>query len=409
MTAGAGLEKAAERVLRSAWREGERDGIEYGFTCPSPGKYAHQWYWDSCFHAIAWRRYDPARARRELRTLVRAMEPDGLVPHTVFWCSPALWRRAPFYATLSSFRNLGTAHTQTPVLGVAWELVADGDPDFAAEGVEPLRRHLDWLERERDPDGDGLISIIHPDESGLDDSPKYDPVWGRMAHHRPGYFWLVERSRRLGYSSLEIMKRYQEHVEDVLFNVFYALSLRSLARLAGDETYARRAERTERALLERCYDDRDGLFYDVAFPGERRIEVSTWSSLAPLALGGIPEEVRRRLVEEHLLHTRRYGARVGIPSVSMEERSFRPGFDRWRCWRGPSWVNSAWLLVPGLRRLGYEREADRIVQSLAAAVAREGFREYYNPLTGAGLAARDFGWSTLIVDLLDGTRPPAPV
>ena len=32
------------------------------------------------------------------------------------------------------------------------------------------------------------------------------------------------------------------------------------------------------------------------------------------------------------------------------------------------------------------------------AVERHGFREYYNPLTGHGLGARDFSWSTLLVD-----------
>ena len=387
-------------MLEAGWREGERHGRRYGFTCPAPGKYAHQWYWDSCFHAIVWRHFDRERARDELRTLVRAMTPEGLIPHTVFWHAPAFWRRAPFYATQSTYGSLGTAHTQTPVIALAWELVAAGDPEFAAEGIEPLERHFDWLERERDPDGDGLISIIHPDESGLDDSPKYDPVWGRMAHHLPGYFWLVQRSRRLGYSSRAIMQRYPEHVEDVLVNVFYALSLRALGRLSGDDRWELRAELTERALLERCYDERRGLFFDLAFPGERRIEISTWSSLAPLALPGMPEDVRRRLVEEHLLDPRRYRAPCGIPSVSMEEPSFRPGFDRWRCWRGPSWVNTAWLLVPGLRELGYHDEAERIVSSLASAIAGEGFREYYNPLTGAGLAARDFGWSTLIVDLM---------
>ena len=31
---------------------------------------------------------------------------------------------------------------------------------------------------------------------------------------------------------------------------------------------------------------------------------------------------------------------------------------------------------------------------------RYGYREYYNPLTGRGLAARGFGFSTLLVDLL---------
>jgi glycogen debranching enzyme len=118
-----------------------------------------------------------------------------------------------------------------------------------------------------------------------------------------------------------------------------------------------------------------------------------------LALTALPEEVRRRLAEEHLLDSRPTGAPVGIPSVSMEEPTFRAGFDRFRCWRGPSWVNTAWLLVPPLRELGYEDKAQRIVRSLADTVERRGFREYYNPLTGKGHGARDFGWSTLVVDL----------
>jgi hypothetical protein len=41
---------------------------------------------------------------------------------------------------------------------------------------------------------------------------------------------------------------------------------------------------------------------------------------------------------------------------------------------------------------------------------RHGFREYYNPLSGRGLAARGFGFATLLVDLLaecgfDGDEP----
>ncbi|HEV7882321.1 MAG TPA: hypothetical protein VGO81_02060, partial [Solirubrobacteraceae bacterium] len=113
-----------------------------------------------------------------------------------------------------------------------------------------------------------------------------------------------------------------------------------------------------------------------------------------------------RLVEQHVLDPRRYAAPVGIPSVSMEEPSFNPRWDRFRCWRGPSWMNTAWLLVPALRGLNHDRAADRIVASLTAAAARDGFREYYDPLTGSGLGARGFGWSTLLVDLL-APRPGA--
>ena len=61
---------------------------------------------------------------------------------------------------------------------------------------------------------------------------------------------------------------------------------------------------------------------------------------------------------------------------------------------------TAWLLLPAMRRAGYESEAARILAGHVELVERHGFREYYNPLTGAGLAARRFGWSTLLVDLL---------
>jgi hypothetical protein len=71
-------------------------------------------------------------------------------------------------------------------------------------------------------------------------------------------------------------------------------------------------------------------------------------------------------------------------------------------------MNTAWLLVPPMRSLGYVDEAERVVGSLAAAVARGGYREYYNPDSGRGLAARDFGFATLLIDLLAqcGIHPP---
>jgi hypothetical protein len=397
----------AERVLRENWREGHRasDGVRYEFTCPATPRYRHQWYWDSCFHAIVWRHYDPARARAELRTLLRAGRLDGFIPHTAFWDRPAYWRRAPFYGTHTVFGCSATATIQTPLLALAWELVAAAshdEPGFVAEGLAPLRLHYDWLAHERDPDGDGLLTIILPDESGLDDSPKYDDVFGRMRHDRTGYFWLIERCRRVGYDAAAVVARYEEHVEDVVVNVFYALGLRALARLDDEHgaLYAARAARTEAALLERCYEVSTGLFFDLAGSAERPVRVSTWSSLAPLALPSIPLDVRRRLVEEHLLDERRYRARCGIPSVSQQEESFKPGFALWRCWRGPSWMNTAWLLVPAMCELGYRGDAERVIASLVSAVEKYGFREYYNPHSGRGLGAHGFGFSTLLVDLL---------
>jgi len=408
------LRSAGEAVLRANWREGVRaDGVAYAFTCPAPPRYRHMWHWDSCFHAIAWRLVEPVRARAELRTVLRSGRPDGFLPHTVFWDARAGWRRAPLYATRGL---LGDRHTETigpPLLAYAWELVADAssnDPGFRTEALLELARHLRWLEDERDPDGDGLLSIVVPDESGLDDSPKYEPVFGRLTHDRAGYALLMKRGRRARWDSHMLIERYDHHVEDVWVNVAYALSLHAMGRLTGDASWGARAERVERALLERCLDDRTGLFFDLAGRDERPVRISTWSSLSPLALCGLPAHVRMRLVEQHLLDERRYLAPVGIPSVSMDELSFNPRWDRFRTWRGPSWVNVAWLLAPAMRELGYGAAADRVVASLATAALRDGFREYYDPLSGRGLGARGFGWSTLLCELVDVpfTAPAAP-
>jgi glycogen debranching enzyme len=76
-------------------------------------------------------------------------------------------------------------------------------------------------------------------------------------------------------------------------------------------------------------------------------------------------------------------------------------FGQRRYWRGPTWVNTAWLCWMGLVRLGYDEAAAELAQRLAGAVAAAGLREYYDPRTGAGMGAREFGWSSLILELTE--------
>jgi glycogen debranching enzyme len=72
-----------------------------------------------------------------------------------------------------------------------------------------------------------------------------------------------------------------------------------------------------------------------------------------------------------------------------------------RYWRGPTWINAAWLLWLGLVRLGYETEAAELARRLSGTVQREGLREYYHSYSGRGMGAVDFGWSTLALELLE--------
>jgi hypothetical protein len=93
-----------------------------------------------------------------------------------------------------------TASIQPPALGWAWR-IAVGDP---AE-IPAIAAHYAWLQENRDLDGDGLIWIVQPDESGLDASPQFDAIWGKRAHGQPGFLLLVRRNRRLGYDLRKIL------------------------------------------------------------------------------------------------------------------------------------------------------------------------------------------------------------
>jgi len=376
-----------ERVLRQNWRQGERQGIPFAYTDPSPGRYPWQWYWDSCFAAIAWRRFDPARARAELESLLAAQRPDGFIGHTIFWRAPVSLVRLAFYnvASRSSFQ---TGTIQPPLLAWAWQ-IAVGDP-----ALEPrIGAQMDWLAANRDLEGDGLLWILQPDESGLDASPKFEPVWGWRSNGRIGFPLLVRSNRKLGFDARRVRERGGPLLCETLVNTMWSLSLQALGRPSATP-----------ALVERLWDERRGLFIDEAQPGRIRPGPVTWASLAPLALPDLPEAIGRRLVEEHLLDPSEFLTPVAPPSVAASEPSYEPDGGHGpirRYWRGPTWVNSAWMVWLGLRRLGYEQEAERLADGVIGAVAREGLREYYDPRSGKGLGAKDFAWSALAAELAD--------
>ncbi|HEX7278547.1 MAG TPA: hypothetical protein VF255_02880 [Solirubrobacterales bacterium] len=381
----------AERVLRQNWVAGERGETRFRYTEPSPGRYPWQWYWDSCFAAIVWRRFEPARARMELESLLAAQRPDGFVGHTIFWRSRVSLLRLLFYNVARRSTDQ-TETIQPPLLAWAWR-IAVGDPN-----EEPrIARHMDWLARNRDLEGDGLLWIVQPDESGLDASPKFEEAWGRRSVGRIGFPLLVHRNRRLGWDARRVRDAGGPVLCEPLVNTLWSLSLQALGRPSATP-----------ALVDRLWDERRGLFLDEAQPGGARLQTLTWASLAPLALPDLPEQIGRRLVEEHLLNEREFLTPVAPPSVAAGERGYEPGGGHGpirRYWRGPTWVNSAWLAWIGLRRLGYAEEAKRLADGVISAVAQEGLREYYDPRNGKGLGARDFAWSALVAELAD--PPPS--
>jgi hypothetical protein len=384
---------AAERVralcaatLESNWTVGTRDGVEFAYTRPSPDRYPWQWYWDSCFSAIAWRRFDRERSRRELETLLAAARADGFIGHTIFWERPLSGVRRLYYNVIDD-GDFTTATIQPPMLAWAWR-IAVGNP-----ALEPqIVAHHDFVAAERDLEGDGLLWLIQPDESGLDASPQFDPIWQHRAQGLPGFVELVHRNRKVGFRISAVREAGGPLVCEVLTNVLHGLSQLALGRPS-----------LTAALTERLYDERSGLFMSEPWPPIRERIPITWSALSPLALPDLPEAIGRRLVEEHLL-SMRFWTEVAPPSVATDEPSFslrEHTLGLRRYWRGPTWINSAWLLWLGLVRLGYHEHAATLASGVQSAVGRGGLREFYGPHDGRGMGATGFAWSSLALELIE--------
>src|SRR5207248_495687 len=193
---------------------------------------------------------------------------------------------------------------QPPVLAVALERVyqATGDQAFLQRCLPRTAAFYRWLAEARDPDLDGLIAIIQPDESGVDASPKFDPLMGYPKDNDDlvrWIDWLYTQYAPLRFDDRAVLALDLFQVEELITNVIYTLGLQALARLCdGDEAaeFATRAARVEAALVARCFDEEAGAFFDLAGVDERPLRTLTITALAPLALPTLDRAIVARLV-----------------------------------------------------------------------------------------------------------------
>ena len=437
----ANLVEAAQTVLQLNERE--------GFTIPAEGLYPHQWLWDSCFIAIGLRHYDTKRAQQEILSLLRGQWANGMLPHMMLDSGilhrqdREIWRS---YVSPNAPDKIATSGiTQPPMLAEA--VVQVGKKLSRIERHTWYRRvftslvaYHEWLYAERDPHQEGLTLQIHPWETGLDNNPAWVselrehqmPTWIRLIGKLhldklftfmrrdtrfvpPGqrlttldalaFYSVQHRLRRKQYDIRRVLNHSLFAIEDLAFNCIFIRAnkhLRHIAKTIGEDLpkpLIDNMAKTENAL-DQLWDAYSAQYYSRNFVTHNLIKTTTIATLLPLYAGCISKERAKRLVE--LLHsTMQYGPKYPVPSVAISSE----WFSEHRYWQGPTWLNTNWLVVQGLKHYGYHEEAEKIISSSLKLVEQSGFSEYFSPLDGSPAGAKNFSWTAaLTIDFLK-TQP----
>ena len=427
------LVRQAKAVLDFNWT-GE-------YTMPGPRLYPHQWSWDSALVAMAYSRYDQDRAMRELRHLFEAQWKNGLLPQIVFnprftnyFPGPNFWnaRESP-----DAPRHRETSGVIQPPIHATAALYVyrhaedeAGAKEWLEYAFARLKAWHEYLYRDRDPRGEGLVYIRHPWESGMDNSPMWDQILQRLhlraeqipryrradihavsASDRPTstaydrFAYLVKLFADRGYDEDKIREDCPFLVQDVLFNSLLCKAngdLADIARIVGEDpsSHEELAQKTKDAINAKLWDEDRRIYFDYDLADGGPLGVYFGPNLAVPLYAGIPDQDRARLVLD-TLENDGFGLSdediTPIPSYDV----YGYGFSDERYWRGPVWINVDWFLMKGLEAYGYEEHAQRLRRTIIELCRSEGFHEYFNPTSGEGLGSILFSWSAaLLLDVL---------
>ena len=362
-------------TLVSNWRTPAGDILHDG-CYPSYCGFFGVWSWDSWKHASATALFNPKLAKNEIRCLFDYQAENGMIPDYV-----------------SRFKErINWRDTKPPL--AAWAVMNvyenTGDKAFVEEMFDKLYKYHQWWYTDRDHDKNGVCEYGSTDgtliaaawESGMDNGVRFDEA--EMLKNEPENAWSMNQENICLNSFLYAEKGY----------------LAKMAQMLGKNELADKLTQEAKALKEhiqtKMFDPETGFFYDTRIGTGEFIKVMGAECRLPLWAGiATPEQARQVL--DKMLDPTKFNSTVPLGTLEISHLRFRPtrGY-----WRGPVWIDQVYFGVMGLRKYGFDKEADMFVRKYIAnaqGLLTDGpIHENYNPLTGETLNCPNFGWSSAV-------------
>lgn len=335
----------------------------YKGICPSPYKYSGIWNWDAAFHAMAIAHWDINLAQDQFKIFFKYQQESGLFPDVIFIHGEVV-----------------SAFSKPPVFPWACTEVDQRYPDdeFLALAYAAYKKNERFWRTYRFDVADGLFyydastqdenRITHVRyESGWDDSVRWDMTIEEL--------WPIDLN---------------------CYMVLFYQAMQYMCKRLGvgsemDLWEARELELTTK-INEKLWDEVTSAYYDV----NRRTKIPTYvlspASFMPLFIKIAKPEQAKGMAEIAGSINKFY---PGMPTVSYDH----PEYSSSCFWRGPTWLNTAYFAIKGLKNYGYLELSQDMKETILnwCYNDKRNIFEYYDSVSGGGLGGEQFGWSAAFI------------
>mgnify|MGYP001418631796 FL=1 len=390
-----------------------------GYTLPTNNKlYPAQWNWDSAFIALGYSYFNLNYAIKEITTLLDGQWKDGMVPHILFH-NPNTNYYPNYTAWNCGNKIRSSGITQPPILATILKLILDKNKISNKQTkeikkiVKKIIRFHEWFIKFRDPKKTGLVSILHPWESGYDNSPIWDEPMEKVTieknlkykradnklikpDQRPlnidydRYVSIKNNLRKKKYNPKKIFKSSLFNVVDVGFNSLFLKANKDLIQISNKfniETskISNYVKVTEKNILK-LYDKKKGIFFSKDIRNNKKIYIPSITNYFILFADLDNDFINNKLIKNLKNHNK--NDKYFFSSIKPSHNSF----EEKRYWRGPVWINCNWFIYQGLKNKDL-KFSNYVKKKTINLLEKSKFYEYFSCKNGQPMGAKNFSWS----------------
>jgi len=398
-----------------------------GYTLPTNNKlYPAQWNWDSAFIALGYSHFNLDFSITEIETLLDGQWDDGMVPHILFHEKDTSY--FPNHTTWKCGKNIPSSGiTQPPVLAIILNKIIennqlnDDQNSRILKILIKIKKYHEWFIKFRDPNKTGLVSILHPWESGYDNSPIWDEPMSNIlvdkdlnyqrrdlevsnSDERPlkkdydRYVTIRDQFRDVNYDPNKLYELSIFNVVDVGFNSLFLKANKDLVKLLKkfklnyDELDFFISKSESEIIKLYNYDSDEFVSKDLNT--NKDILIPSITNYFTLTADLKNDKLNKKIINNLKNHN------LNEKYIFSTIKSDHQTFEEKRYWRGPVWINCNWLIYEGIKNKDKEYSI-KIKNETISLIENKGFHEYYSCNDGSVMGANNFSWSAaLYLDLV---------